>query len=65
MEKFFTSEEIAARYSVKTTTVWEWIRRGELPAIKIGKLYRIRADDLEAFEKKGRTVPQKGNEKHE
>lgn len=65
MEKFFTSEEIAARYSVKTTTVWEWIRRGELPAIKIGKLYRIRADDLEAFEKKGRTIPQKGNENNE
>ena len=65
MEKFFTSEEIAARYSVKTTTVWEWIRRGELPAIKIGKLYRIRADDLEAFEKKGRTIPQEGNENNE
>ena len=65
MEKFFTSEEIASRYSVKTTTVWEWIRRGELPAIRIGKLYRIRADDLEAFEKKGRTIPQKGNESNE
>ena len=62
MEKFFTSEEIAARYSVKTTTVWEWIRRGELPAIKIGKLYRIRASDLEEFEQKRRTIPQKGNE---
>lgn len=51
MEKFFSCEEIAVRYSVKITTVWEWIRRGDLPAIKIGKQYRIRASDLEAFER--------------
>ena len=55
MEKFFSCEEIAMRYSVKTTTVWEWIRRGDLPAIKIGKQYRIRASDLEEFERNDRT----------
>lgn len=65
MGRFFSSEEVAARYSVKTTTVLEWIRRGELPAIKIGKLYRVRSDDLEAFEQRRRTVPQKGNENNE
>ena len=55
MEKFFSCEEIAVRYAVKITTVWEWIRRGDLPAIKIGKQYRIRASDLEAFERENRT----------
>ena len=65
MGRFFSSEEVAAHYSVKTTTVLEWIRRGELPAIKIGKLYRVHSDDLEAFERKRRTVPQKGNESNE
>lgn len=55
MEKFFSCEEIAVRYAVKITTVWEWIRRGDLPAIKIGKQYRIRASDLEAFERDNRT----------
>lgn len=55
MEKFFSCEEISVRYSVKITTVWEWIRRGDLPAIKIGKQYRIRASDLEAFERENRT----------
>ena len=55
MEKFFSCEEIAVRYTVKITTVWEWIRRGDLPAIKIGKQYRIRASDLEAFERDNRT----------
>jgi excisionase family DNA binding protein len=55
LEKFFSCEEIAVRYAVKITTVWEWIRRGDLPAIKIGKQYRIRASDLEAFERDNRT----------
>ncbi|MBQ8511342.1 MAG: helix-turn-helix domain-containing protein [Clostridia bacterium] len=57
MEKLFSCEEIAERYAVKITTVWAWIRGGELPAIKVGKQYRIRADDLEAFEQKSNTVP--------
>ena len=55
MEKFFSCEEISVRYSVKIATVWEWIRRGDLPAIKIGKQYRIRASDLEEFERNNRT----------
>lgn len=62
MEKFYTCEEIAERYAVKITTVWEWIRRGDLPAVKVGRLYRIRADDLEAFERNSRTVPKAGGE---
>ena len=57
MENLYTCEEVAVRYSVKTTTVWDWIKRGELPAIGIGGRYRVRASDLEAFEQKRRTVP--------
>lgn len=56
MEKFFSCKEIAERYAVKITTVWKWIRRGDLPAVKAGRLYRIRADDLDEFERKNRTA---------
>lgn len=65
MEKFFSCEEIAVRYTVKITTVWEWIRRGDLPAIKIGKQYRIRASDLEAFERGKRTGLIDGGDGHD
>jgi len=41
---------VAERYGVKVTTVWEWIRSKKLPAMKIGKQYRITADQLRAFE---------------
>jgi excisionase family DNA binding protein len=57
MEKLLTCEQIAERYSVKTYTVWEWIRKKKLTAIKLnGSIYRIRAVDLEAFEKRHETM---------
>ena len=51
MEKLYTCEEIAERYSVNTATVKEWIRKKELPAIKINpKIIRVRESDLLDFE---------------
>ena len=56
MEKLLTCEQVAERYSVKVKTVWEWIKDGRLPAVKVaGSVYRIRAEDLEAFEKQHET----------
>lgn len=59
MPKMYTCEEIAERYGVKTITIWDWIRKKKLPAIKIGKEYRIRVSDLERFEDSRRTVEEK------
>ncbi|MGX8701553.1 helix-turn-helix domain-containing protein [Caproiciproducens sp.] len=56
MSEYFTCEEIATRYKVKTLTVWDWIRRKKLSAIKIGRDYRIRQEDIDAFEKGRKTA---------
>lgn len=56
MERYLNCQEVADRYSVKLITVWDWIRKKKLPAIKIGKEYRIRVSDLERFEDSRRTV---------
>ena len=50
MEKYLSCEQIAERYGVKLITVWAWIREKKLPAIKIGKMYRITPQDLAEFE---------------
>lgn len=50
MDKLFTCAEIAARYSVKIATVWGWIRNGRMPAVKVGKAYLVRQEDLQRFE---------------
>lgn len=56
MSKMYNCEEVSERYNVKVITVWDWIRNKKLPAIKIGREYRIREEDLEAFEDERRTV---------
>lgn len=55
MEKFYSCEEIAERYDVKIITVYDWIKLQKLPAVKIGKQYRITAEDLAEFERRNRT----------
>lgn len=52
MEIFYSCQQIAERYGVKKTTVWEWIREGKLEAVRIGKQYRIPKNALDKFERK-------------
>lgn len=56
MEKFYSCEQVADRYKVKIETVWAWIREKKLPAVKIGKQYRIKDSDLTTFEQSNKTV---------
>lgn len=56
MAKLYSCEEVAERYGVQIVTVWDWIRKKRLPAIKIGKFYRVTEEDLKQFEDSRRTV---------
>ena len=62
MAQMFTCEEVADRYKVKVITVWEWIRQKKLPAIKLGREYRISEEDLNVFENSRRTTNTKEKE---
>lgn len=59
MSEYLNCEQVATLYGIKKLTVWDWIRKKKLPAIKIGKEYRIRTDDLEEFENRRRTIKNK------
>ena len=45
----YTPAEVAALLKVTPRTVQAWIRAGRLPARRYGRLYRVRAADLEQF----------------
>jgi len=47
--KVYTISEVAQILKIHRTYVARLIRSGRLPAIKIGKFYRIRERDLEDF----------------
>jgi excisionase family DNA binding protein len=44
-----TVREVAESMRVSTMTVYRLIRSGALPAIRVGKHFRIRARDLDFF----------------
>ena len=56
MSKMYTCEQVADRYAAQVITVWDWIRKKKLSAIKIGREYRISEDDIKALEDSRRTT---------
>jgi excisionase family DNA binding protein len=44
-----TAAEVAEQLRVSTMTIYRLIRRGELPAVRVGRNYRVREADLDAY----------------
>lgn len=52
-ETYFTPQEVADKFGVKVITVWDWIRKGKLRALRVGgRLYRITENQIETFKEK-------------
>ena len=49
LDRLYTTEEVARILRVSQKTVQMWIRAGTLPAMRYGRLWRIRQADLVAF----------------
>lgn len=45
-ENYLTVQEVAERLKIKKTTVYDMIRRGNIKAIKMGKQFRVCADEI-------------------
>jgi excisionase family DNA binding protein len=45
--ELLTVDETAAYLKISRGTVWTWCRTGQLPAIKVGRQWRIRWDELQ------------------
>lgn len=48
-QEVFSVDQVAAKLGLHVRTVRNYVRDGRLKAVRIGKQYRIAADDLEAF----------------
>jgi excisionase family DNA binding protein len=49
LEQYITPQEVADRLKVPRRTVMDWIYVGKLPAIKAGKVWRVKEADVVAF----------------
>lgn len=54
---YYTCEEIAEKFKVSKETVWIWIRKGKLGAVKLGKHFRVSEKDLQDFLERQRVRP--------
>jgi excisionase family DNA binding protein len=48
-DKLLTAQEVADQLRVSTMTIYRLIRRGELPAVRVGRNYRVLAGELDAY----------------
>ena len=44
--KIYGVGDLANFFRVSKKTIWEWCKKGKLPAFKIGKEWRVRVGDL-------------------
>ncbi|EMI9090581.1 MULTISPECIES: helix-turn-helix transcriptional regulator [Bacillus] len=51
----YTTEEVAKRLKVSKLTVYDLIKKGELPSYRVGRQMRIDAEDLEQYIKQMKT----------
>ena len=46
---FLTVQEVAAMMRVSAMTVYRLIKAGDLPAVRVGRSYRVRDVDVDAY----------------
>lgn len=50
--KFLTVAEVAAMMRVSKMTVYRLVHSGELPAVRVGRSFRVREDDADDYLRK-------------
>lgn len=63
-ESMLTIKEVAQYLHVVPLTIYRMIDRGDLPAAKVGKVWRIRRQDLQAYLDRSASRP-KGEKEEE
>ena len=47
--QLLTAAEVAEQLRVSTMTIYRLIRSGELPAVRVGRNYRVHVEELAAY----------------
>ena len=56
LDGFLTTEEVLNYLKVTPRTIYRLIRTGELPALRVGRQWRFRRSDLDAWLERQRSV---------
>ena len=61
LQAFLTTEEVLGYLKTTPRTIYRLIRSGELPAVRIGRQWRFRRADLDAWVERQRSPMQSTN----
>ena len=53
-DRWLSVAEIADYLGIKRDTVYKWIERKEMPAHKVGRLWKFRRDEVDAWVRSGK-----------
>ena len=53
-ERWLSVEEIAAHLGVNRDTIYKWIDRRQMPAHKLGKLWKFKATEIDEWIRQGK-----------
>jgi len=54
--RLLTADQLAERWQIKRSGIYNLTRQGKLPVVRIGKYYRYEVGAIEQFEAQGGTV---------
>ena len=55
--EWLSTQAAAARLGITTRTLYRFIDQGELPAYRMGRVIRLKGDEVDAFIEKSRIKP--------
>jgi len=55
-ERWLSVAEIAAHLGVNPDTVYKWIERKDMPAHKVGRLWKFKVNEVDAWVQSGRAA---------
>lgn len=59
-EKWLGVEAIAAHLDVSKETIYRWLEAGKIPAHRVGRLWRFKASEVDAWVVRGGAAPGHG-----
>ena len=61
MEKLLTTKQAAELLACSEAAIRKWLYQRRIPAVKVGRLVRLRVADLEALVASGTRIPLNSN----
>lgn len=56
VERWYSMEEICEHLGVSRDTVLIWIKKREMPAVKMGRLWKFKVSEIDAWTKSGKAA---------